>query len=341
VLIVDDIGTNLKVAEGLLLSYNMRIDTSRSGPGAIGALKENRYDLVLMDHKMPGMDGLEATKMIRAMGGEDDYYRLVPIIALTANAVSGVKEMFLANGFNDYLAKPIDTVKLNAILEKWIPKNKQLGTAIQFQNPKAPADAANADSLRIEGLDVPKGLLRSRGSMELYSDTLTVFCEDAREKIAEMESCLKTGNLSLYATHVHALASAAANIGATALYETARILEEAGKACDSAAVERRNPAFIAALEGLTERINGVLFLRGGNAAGPEAFDPASLQRELFELREAIEAMDADTISRISKNLRKPPPSAETGGLMREISDSILTGDYEAAVALINRWLARA
>jgi CheY-like chemotaxis protein len=78
-----------------------------------------------MDHKMPGMDGIETTQLLRSMGEEDPYYKDVPIIALTANAVSGTREMFLENGFNGFLSKPIDTVKLNAVLERWIPKAKQ------------------------------------------------------------------------------------------------------------------------------------------------------------------------------------------------------------------------
>jgi CheY-like chemotaxis protein len=92
---------------------------------AIEAMKTNRYDLVFMDHKMPGMDGIETTQMIRSMGEEDAYYKEVPVVALTANAVSGTREMFLENGFNDFLSKPIDTVKLNAALERWIPRDKQ------------------------------------------------------------------------------------------------------------------------------------------------------------------------------------------------------------------------
>jgi CheY-like chemotaxis protein len=125
VLVVDDIVTNLKVANGLLLPYKMRVDLCKSGMTAIGAMQMNRYDIVFMDHKMPGMDGIETTQMIRSMGDEDPYYKEVPVIALTANAVSGTKEMFLENGFNDFLSKPIDTVKLDAILERWIPKVKQ------------------------------------------------------------------------------------------------------------------------------------------------------------------------------------------------------------------------
>jgi CheY-like chemotaxis protein len=82
-----------------------------------------------MDHKMPGMDGIETTWHIRAMGEEDPYYKDVPIIALTANVVAGTREMFVENGFDDYLSKPIDTIKLNSVLEKWIPREKRKGSA--------------------------------------------------------------------------------------------------------------------------------------------------------------------------------------------------------------------
>jgi signal transduction histidine kinase/CheY-like chemotaxis protein len=125
VLVVDDVVTNLKVANGLLLPYKMRVDLCKSGETALEAMKMNRYDLVFMDHKMPGMDGIETTLKIRSMGDEDPYYKEVPVVALTANAVTGTKEMFLENGFNDFLSKPIDTVKLNSVLEKWIPETKQ------------------------------------------------------------------------------------------------------------------------------------------------------------------------------------------------------------------------
>jgi len=96
--------------------YKMQVDLCRSGQDAIQAVKDIRYDLVFMDHKMPNMDGAEATALIREMGNKDPHYKNLPIIALTANAVSGAKEIFLKSGFNDYLSKPIDTTKLNIIL---------------------------------------------------------------------------------------------------------------------------------------------------------------------------------------------------------------------------------
>jgi CheY-like chemotaxis protein len=131
ILVVDDIVTNLKVAQGLLTPYNMRVDLCKSGMSAIEAVKANHYDLVFMDHRMPEMDGMETTQHIREMADENEYFWTMPIVALTANAVTGTKEMFLKNGFNDFLSKPIDTIKLNTTLEKWIPKEKQKSFSIE------------------------------------------------------------------------------------------------------------------------------------------------------------------------------------------------------------------
>jgi signal transduction histidine kinase/CheY-like chemotaxis protein len=122
-LIVDDVMTNLKVTKGLLSAYQVQVDLCKSGEGAVHMVSANRYDLIFMDHMMPGMDGIEATAAIRALEGK--YYKQLPIIALTANALSGMREMFLSNGFSDYLAKPIEINKLNAIMEKWVPEEKR------------------------------------------------------------------------------------------------------------------------------------------------------------------------------------------------------------------------
>jgi CheY-like chemotaxis protein len=122
-MIVDDIQTNLMVAEGLLSPYKLQIDTCLTGTDAVRMTKENRYDFIFMDHMMPGMDGIEATAAIRAIDGE--YFKHVPIIALTANAILGMREMFLENDFDDYLTKPIEISKLNEIMKRWIPKEKR------------------------------------------------------------------------------------------------------------------------------------------------------------------------------------------------------------------------
>ena len=155
-LIVDDIITNLKVAEGLLLPYLATIDTSQSGAKAIELIKKHEYDLVFMDHMMPEMDGVETTRLIREWEKEQEnntktrkqaneknldfqHRRQIPIVALTANAVSGMREMFIEKGFSDFLAKPIDVPKFDEIIERWIPKEKKQ----QIVNDETETNSAN------------------------------------------------------------------------------------------------------------------------------------------------------------------------------------------------------
>ncbi|MBQ5851644.1 MAG: response regulator [Lachnospiraceae bacterium] len=121
ILVVDDNMMNLKVAMGLMKPYQLQIRTTDSGMEAIRILKKQQFDLIFMDHMMPEMDGVETVRRIRAM--EPEYYQNVPIIALTANAVSGAREMFLNEGFQDFLAKPIDIAMLERILKLWLPKD--------------------------------------------------------------------------------------------------------------------------------------------------------------------------------------------------------------------------
>jgi signal transduction histidine kinase/CheY-like chemotaxis protein len=121
VLVVDDLEINLKVVKGLLMPFKLDVDSAISGPEAIRLVENNQYDLIFMDHMMPEMDGLETTKRIRKLNNAEN----IPIIALTANAVSGIREMFLENGMNDFISKPIEVHKLEEALAKWIPAEKK------------------------------------------------------------------------------------------------------------------------------------------------------------------------------------------------------------------------
>jgi CheY-like chemotaxis protein len=127
VLAVDDSRVNLTVIRNLLLPYKMRIDICLSGEKAVDLVKDNQYDLVFMDHMMPGMDGVEAMKEIR----EEESGRATPIIVLTANAISGMREMFLENGFSDYLSKPIDVAKLDQIVAAWIKEDLKVREGVE------------------------------------------------------------------------------------------------------------------------------------------------------------------------------------------------------------------
>jgi CheY-like chemotaxis protein len=246
VLVVDDIVTNLKVAHGLLVPYQFDVELCSNGVDAIEAVKENDFDIVFMDYKMPSMDGIEAMKHIRALPDRPDYYANLPIIALTANAVTGVKEEFMQSGFSDFLSKPIDTTHLNSILEKWVPKDKQYDMAfikiVDIQNKKDPA------GIQVDGLDVKKGVEVLNGNYDYYLEVLATFYEDGIQKIEEINTALDSGNMYDYVTYLHALKSAAASIGADKLSHAAFDLESAGENEDMAFIRSNNDSFIKLLE---------------------------------------------------------------------------------------------
>ena len=329
ILVVDDINTNLKVAEGLLKPYGVTVDLCKSGAEAIEAVQKNDYDLVFMDHRMPGMDGMEATQRIRAIADAGSRYTALPIIALTANAVSGMREAFLEDGFDDFLSKPIDTNKLGGILEKWLrgKPGKKADTASQA-GEKAPA----AD-MHVEGLDVEKGLLHAGGEFSLYYETLEVFCGDGDERAELIRACLAAGDLRTYTIHVHALKSAMASIGASKLSDAARDLEAAGNSGDIGYIERYNENFLGTLAKLVDDIRNLL-----SAEEPDSrSDREAFAEALDKLKLALEAMDARAIKALGDILRETAPKEHVEavkGMMR----CILLSEYDEAVNAIEAML---
>jgi len=167
ILSVDDINTNLSVLEGLLKPYKVLVVSCKSGMEALEAVKAAPYDLVFMDHMMPGMDGMETTQRIRALGSDYPHMEKMPIVALSANALLGMKEKFLQNGFNDFLSKPIDIIKLDSILAKWLPKEKQkdlacnaVSVAPVVEQHKRTDKAAS----ETEGVNIKRGMAISGGT---------------------------------------------------------------------------------------------------------------------------------------------------------------------------------
>ncbi|GHV41676.1 hypothetical protein AGMMS49546_18090 [Spirochaetia bacterium] len=324
ILIVDDISTNLNVARGLLEPYKMNVSVCTSGREAIDLVRNSQYDLVLMDHMMPEMDGIEATAAIRAMAGE--YFQSLPIIALTANAVTGMKEMFLANGFNDFISKPIEVAKLDAMMAKWIKIEKK----IKIEGAPVPEAPAETTSLSIEGVDTARGLAMTGGTEAGYRKVLASFRKDAAERLPGFESLFETipdeKTLSLFTTNVHALKSAAGTIGAVALSKAAAELEKAGNAGDRGLIAEKLPGFCGELKGLTERIG--LALNTGTAGSGESVDQ---YLPLFtELSGALEQEDIRTIRRILTELEGKSFDAKTKEILNTVSNDILMSEFEEA-----------
>ena len=334
-LVVDDVPTNLVVAQGLLSFYGMAVHTCLSGAEAIEAVKAENYDLVFMDHMMPEMDGIEAAMRIRNLGRR---YTKLPIIALTANAVSGMKQMFKRNGFNDYLSKPIDTAKLNAVLERWIPKEKQVRQLDEtvFARSATAVDNPVVTEIAIGGVDAAKGLSTVRGNAENYFRVLSVFYKDGQDKIAEINKSLSVGDIRLYTTYVHALKSAAANIGATQLSEIALALETAGKEGNRAYINEYTPRLIYDLKLLLFNLGNFLKANADKfQGGAAAVDVDAMKRTLNKLKEAISTVSIGEIRAAMKELQ---PYASSNNPVATQVDTILQcalgGRYDEAVGLI-------
>ena len=338
ILVVDDINTNLNVIQGLLQPYKMQVKLCQSGEEAIGAIAAKKFDLVFMDHMMPAMDGIEATRRIRALEGDDSYFKNVPIIALTANAVSGTKEMFLENGFNDFLSKPIDLIRLDTLLATWIPDERRKRFVSESSpSPNAPEDSAE-NHLRIDGLDVKKGIALSRGNIEHYMRTLAIFHRDGLMRIEQVQQTQKADELSLFTTYVHALKSATANVGAGELSVMAQALEAAGNQNDFAFIQTNTPKFISALESLLNNINAVLKANVGNERTKKVDWPL-LKDELTSLHEAIVHINPRAIMDGLKNIQPFAQAADVGDAVEKILQSVSIGEYDDAAAMIKTLLS--
>ncbi|MDR1958053.1 MAG: response regulator [Planctomycetaceae bacterium] len=334
ILVVDDIRTNLSVAEGLLLPYKMQIDFAMSGAEAVDLVKQFSYDLVFMDHMMPEMDGIEATSRIRALSGE--RFKKLPIIALTANAVSGMKEMFLQNGMDDFLAKPIETGKLNSILGKWIPKEKQeeysAGRHRQYQEEPF---------LAIPGVDVRAGIARTGGTPDGYLLVLRSFCTDVNDKFDTIRQSLESGNMKLYATTVHGFKSALAMIGVPSLSQKAALLENAAKKEDLVCITANNEEFVSELNALHERLKNFLTSKTEQKTAPteEAEEnDRFLNDRLEHLKTALEEMQTRTVDNIMAELL-----ARNTGIrepLHEIAQNILLSEFEEAITLTEELLRK-
>jgi signal transduction histidine kinase/CheY-like chemotaxis protein len=315
ILIVDDIAANLKVAQGLLVPYNMIVDVCLSGPASITLLKEKTYDLVFMDHMMPGMDGIEALRIIRNLEGA--YFKELPVIALTANAVSGMKEMFLEQGFSDYLAKPIEMIKLHEILEKWLPAEKQ----IKNRRPES-GPAGLFDGARLEGIDLEEGA-------ERYGDAFPEILRSYAASIPEFLAVLKNVSretLDAYTITVHGIKGTSRQICAGEVGREAELLETAAKAGDWETIQAHNGNLIETLTALLENLEAFLAASGEPKEKSPAGEP---DRALLNaLLEACKDYDITAMEEVLAKLEAHTytSGAELVSWLRKQLDNV---DYDA------------
>jgi len=255
VLVVDDLDMNLYVIRGMLSPYGLQIDTAISGHEAIEKIRLNTYDLVFMDHMMPIMDGVEATREIRQLGPE---YERLPIIALTANAVSGMKEMFLANGFDGFISKPIIIQELDELLKEWMSPGK----ITRYKKSETANEDETYDSFiknigKIGEIDTEIGLNQVMGNKGMYRNTLKIFYEKLISVCNDMTAFLDAKDLKNFAVFVHSMKTMLTIIGAAALSKTALELERAAKKDDIDFCARQFGEFKEKLLSLHEKLSAI------------------------------------------------------------------------------------
>jgi len=311
VLVVDDVESNLYVAKGLMAPYGLSIDTALSGFEAVEKIRGGSvYDIVFMDHMMPKMDGIETVKIIRSM----NYNR--PIVALTANALTGQAEMFLSNGFDDFISKPIDIRQLNSSLNKLI-------------RDKQPAEV-------IEAARNQKHSLYASGKYQGAVDTQLAeyFVRDAEKAIDVLETvymskCRRSDDISLFVINTHAMKSALANIGENKLSAEASKLEQAGRDRKTRDIIADLPEFIRSLHETVNKYK--LKANDADTAGEDEGNSLYLQQMLAGLKTACLNLDRKGAKQTLSAIRQKTWPQPVKDQLSTISGFLLHSDFDEAV----------
>ena len=388
VLVVDDEPMNRMVAEGIFRDYQMKVKTAGSGSEAIRICEEEDFDLLFLDHMMPEMDGVETLRQIRRIRPDTEH--LFTAIAFTANAISGAREMFLREGFDEFLSKPIEDLELQRVLRKVLPRTQiqyvdertapetgadslpkgsgssetssdspsdspetsadrpEVGETVTAESRRA-ADDATEDRmgrLREAGINVSSGLTYCRNDELFYLQLLEKFVSDSEEKAESINTLYGESEYENYCIQVHALKSTAKMIGADALSEDARRMEEAAKGEDREYIEANHAALLAEYSEITEKIREAAGFQPegedtGGGSGTEISDEEFLA-SLNELKQSLDTFEPDRaqkcLAELAGTVCRGEPAAE---LLREIRKGVEDFEFEAAsekvVELIGRW----
>ena len=313
VLVVDDVESNLYVAKGLMAPYKLAVDTAVSGFETIDIVNAGKtYDIIFMDHMMPEMDGIETTKKLREQG-----YKGV-IVALTANAIVGNEEMFLSNGFDAFISKPIDIRLLNSVLNKYV-RDKYPEEAAKYKSETAKeASTQTAPSANDLSAFDPK--------------LLEIVRKDAQKAVATLRETKENGDIKLFTTNAHAMKSALANIGEKDMSAAALALENAGRSGDLDYICANADKFIQSLLSLIEKLTPAEEEKSESVAENAEEDTALLKEQLTIIKNSCENYDDTPAYAALDKLKEKSWKKETAAALEEIRDTLfLHSDFDKAV----------
>lgn len=338
ILVVDDNAINLTVVKGLLNPLQMKIDTALSGKDAVLMVTDKRYDIIFMDHMMPEMDGVETTRVIRRLLGNNGQ---VPIIALTANAVEGTAQMFIDEGMNDFVTKPIEMRVILAKLRKWLPpekieknRNKKMNTVLQGGNREAQASQMSTD-ISIAGLDVKKAM-EFLGNEELFWSVLKEYYRVIDKKSTLISEYEQKEMWKEYTVEVHALKSASRQIGALELAQVAEQMEAAGNAGNAALIHKITPGM---LEEYTfyKGILAPYFVKQEEAQNGRAAEKSEMSELFDQMKDAMENLDMDAMEEVIKGMSQYSYGDAQRSIFERLKNAVEDIDTEKCEEIIAEW----
>jgi CheY-like chemotaxis protein/HPt (histidine-containing phosphotransfer) domain-containing protein len=332
ILVVDDNAVNLTVTKGLLEPLEMAVDTASSGREAIEKTGRERYDIVFMDHMMPEMDGIEATHEIRARHPE---YEEIPIIALSANAVSEAKQLFAREGLNDFVPKPMELKVLVAAVRKWLPKDKIQMRRGEILDIK-PTSVAKADLPQIGDLDIQAAFSRL-GSEKLFWSVLKEYYRVIEKKSSVIENAWKQHEIKAYTVEVHALKSASRQIGAMQLADLAASLEAAGNQEDIAQIDTNTAELLQRYRAYQDVLAPWCEEEEKIVDTGKVLPREQLEQAFAELLEAAGNLDMDTMEAILERLAGYHFADREKELLKQLREAVADYDAEVCVELIGKW----
>ena len=348
VLIVDDNEVNLTVAKGLLKPLKMKIETASGGKEAVYKISAKMYDLIFMDHMMPEIDGVEATRIIRRLHPE---YSDVPIIALTANVVDGTREMFIEEEMNDLVAKPINVKDITDKVRKWLPKDKIQrieeserttenvfdisGITVSPDGKKlimSPVPQNDTTPL-VKGLDT-KTAIERLGTEEVFWEVLKNYYHSIERKAKYIKELERAEKWDEYTIEVHALKSSSRQVGAMELGNLAEELEMAGKAGDIQTIKRKTNKMLA------EYLQYQMTLKEHfpeDKKTENAIEPDILKMHLLNLKNAAGEMDVDIMDAVMEELSQYEFSGKELSYFETLQTAVEELDSETCTEIVDVW----
>jgi signal transduction histidine kinase/DNA-binding response OmpR family regulator/HPt (histidine-containing phosphotransfer) domain-containing protein len=352
VLVVDDVPANLTVASGFLNQCYIPADTALNGPEAVDMIaksfdEKRPYDIIFMDHMMPGMDGIETTAQIRELEksrrNENGEVPHIPIICLSANAIQGVEKLFLSSGMDGFISKPIESAALYEALKNFLPNEKYI--LAEQDDDAVPAGKPDEEEIRlreelekVEGLDVNQGLHYLAGKFDAYISTLKQFSSGMEKGLAIIRDSLAARDWNSYTVQVHAYKGICATIGAQGISSWGRELEEASKSDNKTACFVETAAFCSALEEFNAALHNTSIFTEEEEAHKIEIGAEEFTEKLTEFKEACEEGRLARVNSVInelQGLRLSGASSDFEAVLEESLNLARSLDYDEAMEKIN------